>query len=262
MNLAADAPFVSRPAPKLAAGLLALGVHALFALLLVFGVSWQTRQPAPVMVDLWDALPAQPPRPRSAPASPPKPAKAVPAPKPAASEPSPVKAPDIALEKKKAEAERLQAAEKAREKQLAEQEKRERLRQIEEADMMRRMADEEAASAARLTRQAEARAAAGKRQAVVAGIVGEYRDLISAKVRGNTRLPANLTGNPEVRCRVKLLPTGEVQSVTVTKPSGTPAYDDAVVRAIEKSSPLPLPPERDARAEFVPELIFIHRAED
>ena len=285
MKLSADGPFVSRPAPKLAAGALALGVHVLFALLLVFGVSWQTQQPAPVMVDLWEALPSPPPAPRprpepvkaAEPVKPPKPVKAVPAPKPVVNEPPPVKAPDIALEKKKAEAERrkkleaiqqaeekarAEAARAAREKQLAEQTKRELLRQMEEEDLMRRMADEEAASTARQAQLAEARAAASKRQAEVASVVGQYRDLISAKVSGNTRVPPNLTGNPEVRCLVKLLPTGEVQSVRVTQSSGNAAYDEAVKRGIEKSSPLPLPSDRDARAAFVPELSFVHRPKE
>jgi len=279
MNVPADAPFISRPAPKLAAGALALGVHVLFALLLVFGVSWQTQPPAPVMVDLWEALPSSPPPPRvrPEPVKIPEPVKAAPAPKPVVSEPPPVKAPDIALEKKKAETERLkklqvvqQAEEKARaeaaravrDKQLAEQKKREQLLKMEEEDLMRRMADEEAASTARQSQLAEARAAASKRQAAVAGVVGEYRDLISAKVRGYTRVPDNLKGNPEVRCLVKLLPTGEVQSVQVTKSSGNLAYDEAVVRAIEKSSPLPLPADRDARAAFVPELSFVHRPKE
>jgi colicin import membrane protein len=277
MNIPADAPFISRPAPKLAAGALALGVHVLFALLLVFGVSWQTKPPAPEMGDLWEALPSSPPpKPRPEPVKVPEPVKAAPAPKPVASEPPPVKAPDIALERKKAEAERLskqqairQAEEKARaeaarenEKQLAEQKQREKLLKMEEEDLMRRMADEEAASAARQSQLAEARAAASKRQAAMAGVVGEFRDLISAKVRGNTRLPDNLKGNPEVRCLVKLLPTGEVQSVQVMKSSGNLAYDEAVKRGIEKSSPLPLPADRDARAAFVPELSFVHRPKE
>ena len=269
MNIPADAPFVSRPESRLFAGVLALGVHAVFVLLLVFGVSWQTEHPAPVMVDLWSALPASP-----APVRPPR-SQPAPAPEPETKEPPPPpKAPDIALEKKKAEAEQLkrlqaiQAAEEkvraeavkaAHEKQLAEQKKRALLRQMEEDDAMRRMTDETAASEVRSLQQAAARAAASKRQAEVAGVVGQHRDLISAKVRGNTRLPDNLAGNPEVRCRVELLPTGEVKSVRVTKSSGNTAYDEAVVRAIEKSSPFPLPADRDARAAFVPELSFVHR---
>lgn len=277
MNIPADARFVSRPAPRLAAGALALGVHVLFALLLVFGVSWQTQHPAPVMVDLWETLPptevVKPLKPTQPSLKAPEPARPAPAPEPVAKAPPP-REPDIALEKKKAEAEqrkksqaiqaaeekaRAEAAKVAREKQLAEQKQRELLRQKEEEDLMRRMVNEDAASTARLAQQAEARAAAGKRQAELASVVGQYRDQISAKVRGNTRLPDNLMGNPEVRCLVKLLPTGEVQSVRVTKSSGNAAYDGAVIRAIEKSSPLPLPADRDARAAFVPELSFVHR---
>jgi len=285
--MSADAPFVSRPGSNVIAGALALGVHVAFVLLLVFGVSWQTQHPAPVMVDLWEALPpAQPPAevkpsrppapaPAPAPVKAPQPVKATPAPPTVVEEPPP-KAPDIALEKKKAEAERLKkiqakqlveekaradAARKAHEKQLAEQKKRELLRQMEEEDLTRRMADEAASSEARQAKLAEA-ATAGKRQAEVARVVGQHRDLISAKVRGNTRLPDNLTGNPVVRCLVKLLPTGEVQSVRVTQSSGNVAYDEAVVRAIEKSSPLPLPSDRDARTAFVPELSFVHRPKE
>ncbi|HEY9098961.1 MAG TPA: energy transducer TonB [Thiobacillus sp.] len=271
---------------------MALGVHALFLLLLIFGVSWQTQHPAPVMVDLWDALPPLPsptPRPKLAPPPPepvklPEPTKVEPVPPAIAPEPPPPKAPDIALEKKKLETERLQklktmqeaeakalaeatraeaaAIQKVREKQLADQKKRALLRQMEEEEMIQRMANEEAASEARILKQAEARSAAARRQTELARAVGLHRDMISAKVRGNTRLPGNLKSNLEVRCLVKLLPTGEVQSVQITQSSGNVAYDEAVVLAIQKSSPLPLPADRDARAEFVPELSFVHRPKE
>lgn len=294
MRLAADALFVTRDNAKLVAGALALGVHAVFVLLLVFGVSWQTEHPAPVMVDLWQALPAaasqpvavQPPE-QVKPASDLKPEKPAPAPKPAADEPPPPKAPDIALEKKRAETERLkklkaiQAADdqarkdaaqaeadtlnKVRDKQQveqkAEQKRQALLRQLEADELKQNMATETAANAARAAKLAEAQAA-GARQAALSQTIGKYRDLISATVRGNTRLPDNLKGNPQVRCLVKLLPTGDVVSVRVTQSSGNPAYDEAVVRAIEKSSPLPLPTEREARAAFVPELSFTHRPKE
>jgi colicin import membrane protein len=308
MNFPVDAPFVSRPGSSIAAGALALGVHAVFLMLLVFGVTWQTQHPPPVMVDLWASLPDLPlpiteaptepePEPQPAPVPAPPPAPAPPSiPEPVKAAPSPApkpvptpvikeapapKAPDISLEKKKVEVERLQklkamqaaeeqalqeamraeadAMNKARERQLAEQKKRDMLRQMEEEELMLRMAADEAmANEARLARQAEARAAS-KRQSELARIVGQHRDMISAKVRGNTRLPDNLAGNPEVRCLVKLLPTGEVLDVRVTQSSGNAAFDAAVVRAIQISSPLPLPADRDARAEFVPELFVVHR---
>jgi colicin import membrane protein len=310
MGLAADAPFIPRHSSSVVAGLLALGVHAVFILLLVFGVSWQTQHPAPVMVDLWDALPLPPapetppkpeplppqpePPPQPKPVPPPAPKPPVskppqPVPKPQVKTPPALNTPDIALEKKKVEAERLQKLrqmqeaeekalaeaarieaeqmKKARDEQLAQQKKRELLRQMEEEALMQRMMEEDLASESRQIElaqaqaraQAQATAAAAKRQSEVTRIVGQYRDMISAKVRGNTRLPDELTGNPQVRCLVRLLPTGEVQEVRVVESSGDKAYDEAVLRAIQKSSPLPLPADRDARAEFLPELSFLHR---
>ncbi len=284
MNVAARGLVMTRRHSNLVAGMLALGMHGLFLLLLVFGVSWQTQHPAPVMVDIWQALP----KPELAPAPAPRRAKVNP-PKTRTPPPPDRRDADIALEKKKAEVERLkhlqaeQAVEEkaqakaAQEKLLADQKKRALLRQMDEEDLKQRVAAETAANQARQAkfaeaqakqaeaqvRQAAAKAAADAQQAAeVASTVGLHRDLISAKVRGNTRLPDNLTGNPEVRCLVRLLPTGEVLSVRVTKSSGNVAYDDAVVRAIEKSSPLPLPTDRQARAAFVPELSFIHRPKE
>lgn len=288
MRFAADAPLTARDNTRRVAAALALGVHALFVLLLVFGVSWQTEQPAPVMVDLWQALPAAaPPQREPRPVDPvkpepvPKPAPA-PVPKPLADEPPP-QTPDIALEKKRAETERLnkqkaiqQAEARAREaalqaeadalkikrdKQLAEQKRQALLRQMEADELKQSMAGEAAANAARAAKQAAAQAASA-RQSALSQSIGKYRDLISATVRGHTRLPDNLSGNPQVRCLVKLLPTGDVVGVRVTQSSGNPAYDAAVVRAIEQSSPLPLPPEREARAAFVPELSLTHRPQE
>ena len=278
MTVAANAPWLARPAPKLLAGMLALAVHVAFILLLVFGVSWQTEHPVPVSVDIWASLP---PPPRTVPPEPEPVRRAPPPPPVERAEPDPPspRAPDIALEKARqreqlaaqqraelkerenaARAEN-EALEKIRDKQLDEERQRALLRQIEQDELKQRMADETAAQSAR-QQQAAAQAAAIRRQSEVSRVVGQYRDQISAKVRGNTRLPDNLQGNPEVRCRVRLLPTGEVQSVRVIQSSGNPAYDEAVVRAIEKSSPLPLPAERDARAAFVPELNFVHRPKE
>lgn len=284
MMMSLDVPFVSRANTNWVAGAMALGVHLVFLLLLVFGVSWQTQHPAPVMVDLWEAMPAPPkvaPPPKAS--RPVKPVPAPPKPPVVRDEPSP-KAPDIALEKKKAETERLkklealrlaeakalaettrveaEAVKKMHEKQLADQKKREQQRQQAQEDVAKRVAAEVAANESRLAKQAEARAAANRQQSEMASLVGQFRDKISATVRGNTRLPDGLQGNPEVRCQVRVLPTGEVLSVRVTQSSGNAAYDDAVVRAIKLSSPLPLPADRNARAEFVPELLFVHRPKE
>ncbi len=271
---------LARRGTEATAGVLALLVHGVFVLLLVFGVSWQTQQPAPVMVDLWQALPEPPAPAVEPPPIPPEPPVPV-VKEPVVKEVPPPKAPDIALEKKKAEAERRKKIEEVREaerkalanaarteeaalrklrdKQLAEQKKREAQRKIEEQDLQRRMMEEELASETRQLKQAESRAVASRRAAELAGVVGQYKDMISSKVRGNTRLPDNLKGNPQVKFLVRLMPTGEVLDVKMLQGSGNAAYDEAVERAIRKSSPLPLPEDRDARAAFVPEVTLVHR---
>jgi colicin import membrane protein len=54
-------------------------------------------------------------------------------------------------------------------------------------------------------------------------------------------LPPDMSGNPEAIFEVVQLPTGEIIDVKLVKSSGVRAYDDAVQRAILKSSPLPRP---------------------
>ncbi len=64
-------------------------------------------------------------------------------------------------------------------------------------------------------------------------------------VRRNWVLQAGFkTQQLEAEVRVDLGPTGAVRGVPViTRKSGNPWYDEGVVRAIQKSSPLPAPPE-------------------
>ena len=72
-----------------------------------------------------------------------------------------------------------------------------------------------------------------------------YVDKIRAKIQGNVILPPTLAGNPEAEFLVQQLPTGEILSVKRTRSSGNKALDDAWERAILKSSPLPLPEQRE-----------------
>ena len=74
---------------------------------------------------------------------------------------------------------------------------------------------------------------------------GDYVSKIRAKVKGNIILASDVAGNPEAVFEVVQLPTGEVLSVTLKKSSGNRAYDEAVERAINKSSPLPKPEQAD-----------------
>jgi colicin import membrane protein len=105
--------------------------------------------------------------------------------------------------------------------------------------------------------QAAAKAATDKAQAAAAKADADYVNRIQAKIRGNVVLPPDIAGNPEGIFDVVQLPTGEIISAEIRKSSGSRIYDDAVLRAILKSSPLPKPdtPElfqRNLRLTFRP----------
>ncbi len=85
-----------------------------------------------------------------------------------------------------------------------------------------------------------------------------YANKLKVKIKSNVVLPPDIQGNPEAIFDVVQLRTGEVISVKLKKSSGNRGYDDAVERAILKSSPLPLPdrPEqfqRDLELKFRPQ---------
>ena len=60
-------------------------------------------------------------------------------------------------------------------------------------------------------------------------------------MRGNIVLPQDIKGNPEAIFDVVQLPTGEVLSAKLRKSGGARVLDEAIERAILKSSPLPKP---------------------
>jgi colicin import membrane protein len=214
----------SRPRPAMgrAAALSAI-VHAALIGVLFLGVRFQNSPPATVTVELWDQPPPPPRVEEKPPTPPPKPA-----PEP---EPEPqVKKPDIAIREKpkpkpkpKPEPKRDLAFEKQMREQAMLEEKR--------LDDARRE---------RETRELIARQQAAARNKALL----TWTDKIRAKIRGNIILTREVLGNPEAIFDVTLLPSGEVLTVNKRKSSGDPAYDDAVERAIMKSSPLPQPDDR------------------
>jgi colicin import membrane protein len=109
-----------------------------------------------------------------------------------------------------------------------------RERQQREMTQMREQADKEMQQ--RANAETAARAQAARKTAE-----SDYTQRIQAKIRGNVILPPDLSGNPEAIFDVVQLPTGEIIDVKLRKSSGAQAYDDAVQRAILKSSPLPKP---------------------
>jgi colicin import membrane protein len=238
---------------KWIAAILAIAVHIGFVVFLIFNVTWQNSKPEAVSVELYapptaeKSTPPKPaPEPPKPPPEPPKPTPEPPKPAPRAESPQPIKV-DIAL-KEKLERERKLKEEKERkdlEKREADKRDAEKKKQEE-----KRLAEVRE----RQTREAEALKAQAEREKLMAKQAAEashskandaYIRSIQTKIKGNVLVPPDIAGNPEAIFDVVQLPTGEIIDAQLRKSSGVRAYDEAVQRAIIKSSPLPKPETAD-----------------
>lgn len=229
--------------------LLSLVVHGGLIGALALGVSWRQQTQVEFSAELWSSLPqvAAPPAPAPEPAPPP-PSTAPPPPPPGPS------AAEIALEKEKARA--AAAAADAREKAAAKAEKAEKAEKAakDKADRERREAEAQAAADKKLEAQREENLKRLLAQAGGSGRPGStgtaaqdaapsraYAGLLIAHIRSKIvmpdkdRLPKSLEAVVEVRST----PTGTVLARRLVKSSGNPAWDDAVLRAIDRAGTLP-----------------------
>ena len=87
-----------------------------------------------------------------------------------------------------------------------------------------------------------------------------YSDRIRQYVRSKLVFPGadSIDGNPEAVFEVRQLPTGEIVSITQKKSSGLAAWDSAVERALQRSSPLP----RAEDGSVEPVLVLSFRPKD
>ena len=249
---------MAQPDPhKWTALAMAVLVHFALAALLFFGVSWKNPPPAAVEVELVRAAP----QPLAAP--PPKPAPRIDSPPPPKAVPVPLPRPDIAIkdrdkpkpppkavpvpDKEPPRAERERATRLLQERQSdaltreMQQIENKKLNAQLERELARSQADQMAAARAEAEARAAARAAAAEvqAQAMRGRLVAGYQDKIRGKIRGNIVFPLELRGNPVVRFDVIQYPSGEIKEVVLVAASGNSAWDEAVKKAILKSSPLP-----------------------
>jgi len=216
----ADEPSAFTPAALSAA------VHLGMLAVLVFGLHWQSRHPDAVQVELWSALPEVETVPK---------VEAQPEPQPEVKPPPKVEQkaakPDIAVE---------------REKKAPKKKEEPPLKFDTTSRIQQQLAQEQKAMQAR-----EKQDVIKQFAPPVAGLPDAgYIDKIRTKIRSNVVVPSDIKGNPEAVFDVVQLPTGEVLSARLVKSSGHKLYDEAVERAILKSSPLPKP---DRPEQFVRE---------
>ena len=270
--LSRDALMPRRPAGMGAGLVLALMAHALLVAALAFSVRWKTSDPAGVEAELWAAVPQiAAPRavaPEPAPPVPvvkPTPPPPVPVPKP---EPAPPPDAQIAIERAKRDEAKKRLEDEKREAVLREELKREQARAKE--DLERKKKEEaaklkqeeqkiEAARQKNLERILGEAGATGESKstgtaAKSAGPSAGYAGRIRARIQPNIVFGDSVSGNPMATVEVRLAPDGTINAKRLVKSSGVKAWDDAVLRAIDKTEVLPR--DTDGRVPPVIEIDF------
>ncbi len=258
-----------------AGALFALLVHGGLLVLLAFGVHWRSSDVVAVSAELWAAVPqAAAPKALEVPTPEPKP-QVEPEPKP---EPKPVEPPkpvqrdaDIALEKAKLEKarEKERDAERQRERERKERAERETREANAAADRKRdeqRRADEKRLAAQReenLKRMlGQAGATGGPSATGTAAQSGapsaSYTGRIIARIKPNIVFSDEVAGNPVAVVEVRAAPDGTIIGRRLLKSSGSRAWDDAVLRAVDRTEVLP----RDTDGRVPAQIIIDFRPRD
>lgn len=246
-------PLLPQPAGGLGTGMtLALLAHAGLVLALTQGVQWKREDPVVAVAELWASVPQVAPAPEPAPAPPP-PATEAPAPTPRAAEPPPVpREAEIAVEREKQRERRQQAEREAEAERQKKQREEATRREREQAAQRERTEREAKAEEERLAQQREANlkrmlgqiepgaTSRGGSASAEAAPSASYTARLVATIRDNVKMPGGLpAGNPMTEVEVRAAPGGSIISRQITKRSGVQAWDDAVLRAIDRTGRLP-----------------------
>lgn len=291
MHAAVDRFEFAPPPPPgmLRAFVLAVLAHLLLLAALTWGVSWKRNPSTPaVEAELWAAVPQQaapklveaPPEPETKPAPPPPPPKAEPE----------VSQADIALAREKErklkekllqeQREKERLAQLKREQEKREQEKREKLEREKklaeekkkkelEAQKKDKLKEQEAAKLAEKLRQENLKRMAGLAGASggpsstgtalkSAGPSASYAGRIIARIKPNIVYTDDIVGNPMAEVEVRTSPDGTIVGRKILKSSGVKAWDEAVLKAIDKTEVLP----RDTDGRVPPALVISFRPRD
>lgn len=258
---------------------LAVLAHLVLVFALMHGLQWQREsENAVAEAELWSALPQQA-APREQPAPPPPPPPPPPVVRaPPRPEPPVQRQPDIAVErekqrraeekerqqelaekreqeKRKAEAQKKREEELARRKEELERRKEEEARKVAEAkrreEEQKKREQLEARDAKRreeLRKEQMARmqnmagtggADATGSSARASGPSAGWGAKVQAKVRPNIVFTDTVGGNPRAVVEVRTSPDGTIVGKRLVRSSGSAAWDEAVLRALERTGSLP-----------------------
>jgi colicin import membrane protein len=284
LNLQAADALRPRPPGGMGRGaLLALAVHGLLVVALAVSVHWRSQTPQTFSAELWAATPqvAAPRAVESTPIAPPPPPPPAPTPRVATPAPPPAVDAQIAIEKarqaEKDKAERQRAEREKAEREKAERDKAERERQREakaKADAQQREQQAKREQQEQREKQAEEQRLAKQREDNLKRMLGQagatgapgstgtalkdaapsasYAGKLIARIKPNILLTETVAGNPAADVEVRASPTGTILSRRLVKSSGNKDWDDAVLRAIDRTGELP----RDIDGRVPPVLVI------
>ena len=263
---------------------LALGVHGLLLLALALSMNWKMSDPAPVEAEVWSEIPrvaggAAPPPPPPPPREQPVVRRAPEPVKAADPEPEPRRAPDLVIAKtppKKAEPRKPEPKpepkpqakpEVAKKPEPQKPEPRKDAPKAEAVAKPSKATDpaSRSLSAAELEAQRQANlqrmmsslgggsggpGAAARSTGPSAGYAGR----IIARIKPNIVFTESLNGNPQAVVEVRCAPDGRIMSRRLVSSSGVAAWDEAVLRALDRTEVLPA--DVDGRVPTLMQLSF------
>lgn len=242
---------------------MALVAHGLLVAALTWGVGWQREAPPVVFeAEIWSPVPqAAAPRAVEQPPPPPVPRPPTPEPKPQpVAKPAPPPGPsqadiataqakkqaaEAAAKRSQAEAEKKAAAEKtaAANKAAAEQARLQQQRAQQQREREQALAEKELRDAQMRRIMGQAGASGGSTATGSAqrasGPSASYGGRVAARIKPNVVFTEAIAGNPRAEVEVRTLPDGTITARRIVTPSGNPAWDEAVLRAIDRTGTLP-----------------------
>ncbi|MBP0635517.1 cell envelope integrity protein TolA [Cupriavidus sp. AcVe19-6a] len=209
--------------------LLALLMHLLLGALLYYGVRWRNAVPEGVTAELWEPVPEV--------VTPPPAVTPTPTLRPVEEEDA-----DISLQEKQRKAERAARDEaqqaRQRENQARAEAARKEAQRKAEAEQRQANNTRRQGELARLQAQA-GRANAGTGSGTSARPSSGYAERVRQRVKPNIIFSDDVAGNPAAVVAVHMAPDGSVLSTRLAKSSGNAGWDNAVLRAVARSDPLP-----------------------
>jgi colicin import membrane protein len=240
--------------------LIALAIHLLLMIALTWGISWNSKEvDHAVEAELWSAVPqvaataaVEPPPPLPTPFETPKLAPRV-EPKPA---PAPVEKPDISIEKKKKEEAKAKEIEERKARELKEKKELQGKQELEKKQKLEKEKKQKELEKKEQQKLDQQRQENLKRIQGLAGASGSpdapassalkssgpsdsYGGRIRAKIKPNIVFIEEVVGNGSAEIEVRQAPDGTIIGRKLISSSGNKAWDEAVLKAIDKTEKLP-----------------------